>query len=794
MSTQTQKPNQAFSGESTSSPHAPPLPVPFPTSVGLVSRKESVDLCLHVLEGSLPVDLYGHAFFVGPGGALDSQPCGDRGLIHPSYDGSPLFNGDPLLHRIDFRHDENTGFVSAFLTSRIPHTPCFYTDQACLVDPEWNHCSYDNYGLARLSFTLGFRNQVNTAPIPLYFNDVEGYRVLLTWDAGRPFEVDPLTLEIATAVGYNSEWEELIDLPVPFPICTTPAHAAYSPPNQSNHTDAGLFTVNFGKSLATFLHPVIHGYVDAPRTSDEQLEKDIRELISLSQILLHAISFLLRILRWFEGFLPRPITRLGKKITQTVLGIGSRLFLPRLTDDNALNKTSFLHALAELINDLLAAEVSSNDDHAPPTLDDALSELLRLIYVLEDLLNSSSNMHDFVHLISWDGKKPLKKWKVVVEDDSTHSVKSPQIMQCMHQIGVTKDYVVLMDTVFKLGMEQLLTAPAPNYPDVERLIRKLIDFRQSDISVVYIVARSQLLADKEHVVAKRLEIPRGTAHFLVDYANPSQRITLHCVHNTGWDAAEWVRTYDRDSANPYPLLVGMATGSTDINIIARYVINAENASLEESHFATGDKLDLNWMLALYTICQPDGVTPPEKIKHLFWNGWGSHGDLLPEYVRSLNQKAHPRQYTVQQAVSIANQGLPGSLLCLNTSTMKISDRYIFPAGCFGNSVQFIPRPGSIPGGDSGYLMCIVNSSDHPEQSEFWLFDAKSLSSGPICRLGHPSVKLGLTIHSTWIPEIKRRCATYKVSVREDYDERLRHINRPGLLPLFQNYVYPHYEI
>ena len=125
--------------------------------------------------------------------------------------------------------------------------------------------------------------------------------------------------------------------------------------------------------------------------------------------------------------------------------------------------------------------------------------------------------------------------------------------------------------------------------------------------------------------------------------------------------------------------------------------------------------------------------------------------------------------------------------------MKISNRYIFPAGCFGNSVQFIPRPGSDPGGDSGYLMCIVNSSDHPEQSEFWLFDAHSLSSGPICRLGHPSVKLGLTIHSAWIPEICRRRATYNVSVREDYDERLRHIKRPGLLPLFQNHVYPHFE-
>jgi carotenoid cleavage dioxygenase-like enzyme len=794
MSSQPQLPSQIESRNGAKSPYAPPLPIPFPPSVGLVSRSEIINLPLCILEGSLPGDLYGHAFFVGPGGSLDSHPCGDRELIHPSFDGSPLFNGDPLLHRIDFQCDENAGLVSAFLTSKIPHTPCFYTDQASLSDPEWEDYCYDNYGLARLSFMLGFRNQVNTAPTPLYFDDIEGYRMLLTWDAGRPFEIDPVSLEIATAVGHNSEWKELIDLPVPFPICTTSAHAAYTPPSQSKQGDALLFTVNFGKSLATFMHPMIHGYVDAPRTSDEQLEKDIRELISLSENLLGAVSSLLGILRKLEGFLPRPVARFGKKVTRTLLGVGRRLFLPHLPDDNALNKTSFLHAIVELIHDLLAAEEHSNARTAASPLDASISELLRLTNVAKNLLKSSSTMHDFVHLISWDGQKPLKKWKIVVEDGSTHSAKSPQIMQSMHQICVTEDYVVLMDTVFKLGMEQLLTAPAPDHPDVERLIRKLLDFRQSDITVVYIVARSELLVDKDHVFAKRLEIPRGTAHFLVDYANPLQRITLYCVHNTGWDAAEWVRSYDRDGANPYPLLVGMATGSTDVNVIARYVINAEDASLEESQFATDNKLDMNWMVALYSFCLPDGVTPPEKIESLFLNSWGSHGDLLPEYVRSLNQEAQPRQYTVQQAVSIASQGLPGTLLHLNTSTMTISDRYLFPAGCFGNSAQFIPRPGSSPGGDSGYLMCIVNSSDHPEQSEFWLFDAQNLSSGPICRLGHPSVKLGLTIHSTWIPEVQRRCATYQVSVREDYDERLNHIKRPVLSPLFQKYVYPHFDI
>jgi hypothetical protein len=60
-------------------PLAPPLPVPFPSSIGLVSRRELRDLPLKVLQGSLPGDLHGHAFYVGPGGFIDSPMLGDTG-------------------------------------------------------------------------------------------------------------------------------------------------------------------------------------------------------------------------------------------------------------------------------------------------------------------------------------------------------------------------------------------------------------------------------------------------------------------------------------------------------------------------------------------------------------------------------------------------------------------------------------------------------------------------------------------------------------------------------------------
>ena len=779
--------SSALSLGTTSSPLAPPLPRPFPASIALVNRERIKDQRLDVLEGSIPADLTGHAYFIGPGGFINSPELGSTGLIHPSCDGTPLFNGDPLLHRLDFSARE------VVLNSNIIRTPCFYTDQACLTDPQWYEYRYRNTGLARLSFRLGFRNEINTAVIPMRFNDHEGNRLLLTWDAGRPFEIDPVDLEIATAVGFDKEWKEQIALPMPFGIVTTPAHPVFDSSSGPDQQGPRLFTLNYGKSIGTSLHPIKSGYVDAPFKSDKQLIKSVQRLTTITQVVVTGLLKALIVLRKIESMLPSRIIVRGKIITRIPLRPISRLFALPPDSPQELTLSAFVSRLAVLLDRSLEQEIATQGVGAQPLLDSSLAELDRLIKVLSRLIEAPEKMEDFVHLISWDGEQPLQKWKVLVKDETTQAMLSPRIMQSMHQLGVTQDYLVLMDTVFKLGAEQLLTSPAPDFPVLERMIRRLIDFRQSDNTVLYLIKRSDLNASTTEVVAKQIVIPRGTAHFLLDYINPNNQITLHCVHNTGWDAAEWVRPFDQFEDTAYPGIVGMATGSTDVNLLARYVIDAEQGAVIESKFADDPNKDLTWMLALNAVCQPDGVTPPDRIKNIFWNGWGSHGDLLPEYIQKLNHPAKHRNLPVDEAVKVAALGLPGTLLRLDTETMTIEDQYVFPAGRFGNSVQFIPRPGAQAGGDDGYLMCIINGSDDPKTSEFWLFDAQNLSSGPVCCFGHESVKVGMTIHSTWVPEISNRSATYRVPVEQDYNEKLDTIERKDeLLPLFKQYVYPNF--
>jgi carotenoid cleavage dioxygenase-like enzyme len=766
--------------------------IPFPASLGLVKREEVKDLLLEVRQGTIPSDLQGHAFFVGPGGFINSADVGQSGLINPSHAGTPLFNGDPLLHRLDLSAGE------VRLTSKIPRTPCFYTDLACQEkegNSTWQSYGYGNFGLARLSIKLGFRNEVNTAVIPIRFSEDEGYRLLLTWDAGRPFEIDPVTLDIATAIGYDREWQEQIPLPLPFGIVTTPAHPAFAPPSEKDGKDAQLFTLNYGKSLGTELHPIFHRYVDAPFTkSEDELILFFHGLIDFTEGMLNVARAILKSLRSLERASPSWLKNRSKKAISRILRALRSLLQPDSMGSRELSNREITPGILNFFDELLNKEISMTD-HREGLIEQSLDEFLRLISVFRGLLNSANNMSDFVHLIQWDGQQEkLKKWKVLLEGDTPDSLVSPRIMQSMHQIGVTRNHVILMDTVFKLGAEQILTAPAPDYPELERLIRQLLDFRQGDETRLYFIKREDLQNDRDFVKAEHVRIQRGTAHFLVDYENPSNKITLHCVHNTGWDAAEWIRPYDTFRDGQASGLLGMSSGSTDINYIAKYVIDVENRTIDKAELTTDTSEESTWMLALYAVCMPDGVTPPNHINQIFWNGWGNYSDLLPDYIQSLNRDAEPRQFTVDQAVEIANRGVSGTLIRTDTESMSITDSYQFPLGCFGNSVQFIPKPDAAPGSDNGYLICVVNGNKDPEHSEFWIFDAENLGRGPICCLGHPSLKIGLTIHSTWIPAIHKRKATYKISVQDDYNEKLKRIKREQELgPLFHTYVYPHFQ-
>ncbi len=80
---------------------------------------------------------------------------------------------------------------------------------------------------------FGFVNAANTAPLPW------GDRIFMTWDVGRPVEIDPVTLRFLGEVGTAAQWQALEMMPGPvLPFIASTAHPVVDPERDC------LWTVN----------------------------------------------------------------------------------------------------------------------------------------------------------------------------------------------------------------------------------------------------------------------------------------------------------------------------------------------------------------------------------------------------------------------------------------------------------------------------------------------------------------------------------------------------------------------
>uniref|UniRef100_A0ACD5GTH5 Carotenoid oxygenase family protein n=1 Tax=Desertifilum tharense IPPAS B-1220 TaxID=1781255 RepID=A0ACD5GTH5_9CYAN len=155
----------------------------------------------------------------GSVGSVAAEADSHSPIVKPSQDGTTLlYNGEGMVYRLDFDALEQ----GVSLTTRIMKTPCYYADLGTFYDPKYQGSQnspdlrFKNLGISRVSGRLGLRNQLNTAFLPVRFAEEGCDRLLVTWDMGRPYELDPVTLEAVTPIGRNDEWEpatKLISLP-----------------------------------------------------------------------------------------------------------------------------------------------------------------------------------------------------------------------------------------------------------------------------------------------------------------------------------------------------------------------------------------------------------------------------------------------------------------------------------------------------------------------------------------------------------------------------------------------------
>jgi hypothetical protein len=121
--------------------------------------------------------------------------------------------------------------------------------------------------------------------------------------------------------------------------------------------------------------------------------------------------------------------------------------------------------------------------------------------------------------------------------------------------------------------------------------------------------------------------------------------------------------------------------------------------------------------------------------------------------------------------------------------MEIADSYNLPEDHFISSPQFVPRANSEGGSMDGYIVCTVFFKN---SNEIWIFDAKALASGPKCKLKHPSLNFGFTMHTAWLPTIAPRTASYDIPVRQDYENAVKQ-KSPKIQELFEKDVYPYFK-
>lgn len=206
----------------------------------LGTKRDELDVTLEVIEGEIPKDLRGVLYVMGQVGTVNSGglPYSET-LPDGSYNrefGSPIMNGDGMAMSVDFNSDQ------PLFKSRLMKTPCYYADEASKYGTEHHKLlGFRNFGITRMSLVLGGRNELNTAVIPVRFKYMDKPALLVTYDVGRPFAMDPVTLELITPVGKNKEWvtAEPEQVPWPFGIVQTTAHPMFDPKTSE------FFTVNY---------------------------------------------------------------------------------------------------------------------------------------------------------------------------------------------------------------------------------------------------------------------------------------------------------------------------------------------------------------------------------------------------------------------------------------------------------------------------------------------------------------------------------------------------------------------
>ncbi|TDB65086.1 carotenoid oxygenase family protein [Arundinibacter roseus] len=724
----------------------------------LLTSAQEIEGNLVLLSGSFPTDLPGSVYVVYQVGSVNSEGLPYPALLpdgrpNPEY-GSAIMSGDGMVMKLDFG---STPTIRTLLMK----TPCYYADFATRngtaeSHADWGMLRFHNFGISRMSLMLGARNPLNTSVTPAQFG-TDPAVLIAAYDVGRPYILDPVSLDLKTVIGQNSEWitGTPAKVPWPFELIESTAHPCFDPHTQE------LFTVNYSHiQPSSVLHDRTLHHLQHSR---ETFREKLLDLMHTHQHNSDQEAVRQRVVSFFEN-----------------------------------------------LDEELSGEVSANSTNI----------FTRIIQWFKNLFHKKepeTASGAVVKLMRFDGKNPWQQWTLHDQFGQELLIKN-----CMHQTGLTQDYIILQDSSFKFSTELLFTNPFPEHLELERFLRKALATTMLPYTECYVVKRSELKPENATATAYKLDkpLPIETIHFSCDYENPGGEITLYGIHNAAMCVAEWVRPYDISAITRQPIdpdvLSLFALGTMDVSRIGKWKIDAANFILQEEKStllaetgntnAADGQLGFNtWTVGLYAFRDMiSEKTAVKKIDHLWFVSGGLDPKMLTQFIEDLYKDYPNRDVPYVQVKELTKKGLPFSLNYLQTDSMSshATGYYQFKENDYLRSIQFVPRQAPTPGLDpglDGYLVCSMQVA-YPQpdgslhrQGEFWIFRAENIAAGPICTCYHPDVKFCFTLHSAWMNDPQSVTMSYNVDVRQDYEEIINQLPDKKIIePFFEKYVYPYF--
>ncbi len=718
------------------------------TALTYASREE-IEVDLQCIEGEVPTDMDGFVFINSPVGTVNSStPIPKKnpdGTDNPEW-GQMVFNGDGMLFRFDCSVPGKVRVKTALLK-----TPCYYADEAT----KWGSDYYEkgiffkSKGIARTSSTLGSRNQANTSIAAFKFPGDQHTRITVNFDAGRPFEVDPKSMKVLTAIGYNKEWSESLSFVIQedvFELIQSSAHPCYDPVTQE------FFTVCFRKNMNNLVFTSIFS-------------------LDLTRIWHVTNRFFKKVYRFLQSIM-RWIGKLCRGVARAFMGFVFPAYVQQLKADDTSPNEEKQEDIFGMVNSVSILKWTGKGKLQTWNIVGPKGKNL----VIYQTMHQTALSKDFIILVDSSLKFAL---------DIMTNMPFPK-------------YPIL-NNIMRWCVAKAMEPNTPLYlvkradlvegvTDVKAR-KVMVDLETVHYSVEYENPNNDITIYTSHNAAScAAEWVRPYDTLGIDSTKPVLENTIGLMASGEMDIGR---------AGKYVINGNTGAKRESVKIWQKGFEGDDTSQLKEAH---------TWAVGLNTFRDMASAdTPTNTIPYIFWQSYGLDYRLLTTFIRKMYSKYQHRKIPVKKMLEYTKKGVPFCLSRMNTATMEFEDWFHFEMNQNLRSLQFVPKKNAspnLPPELNGYILCtMVNGTEDLVADEYtreiWFFDAANLKQGPVCKMAHDALQFAFTIHSVWIADCESSPADYLVDPVEDYTEvlnRFTNLEKKELLETFmKKEVFPHYQ-